>query len=851
MDALIKAVETTPIIDHHAHNLLLPSAVDGYDFMAVTSEAAGPALKFASSTLSHLRARRQLSELLECESTWEAVEGALKARRKDSDIAWARRCFQGIETVLIDDGLDSSTVHPYNWHDQLTRSKCKRIVRIEKVAETIMTDLLEQSREMAPEKRVKTQAHFIRSFTAAIEEAISDPEVAGFKSVICYRVGLKIPAFDDGAEVGPFSIEDLERFSRRLEDEHLNPYLVHLTAKMIESSGSPQKKPIQFHTGLGDNDIDLELSNPSHLQAFIETYPEVPIVLLHAAYPFTREAGYLASVYENCWLDIGEVFPMVSEDGQMRVIEMALELCPSEKLTWSTDGHWFAETYLLAVIQIREAMLKVLDTYVERGSLTITEAIKVVRDVFFDTANRLYNLNLPLVPVGPIVVSDMSSSKGSWTNNFAELQRFVEHEPSVQFLRLQWLDYTNTLRLRIVPIKQALRMFSEGRLIGIVEAVFGLLQTDFICPGFSATNEYKMYPQFASLRLGSRKGYATVQCEFQRKDGKELPICPRTSLRKQVEKAGYHGVEFLVGFEVEIVFMSIESENGEFQYGFSPVSEGHCWSSARALHSDSLMAVIENIFEKLERAGLILEQFHPESSAGQFEFPLGPLPPVLAVDALIAAKEIIQSTAANAGMRATVIPKPDPQAVGTGAHTHISLTPAHHWEMFYAGFLKHIKAIAAFSYSNDASYERVADGVWAGSTWISWGTQNRETSLRRIEGSHFEIRCVDGLSNPYLVLAAIIGAGMQGILDKEPLKMKDCPQDPSKLTAKEREEFGITSQFPKSISEALSYLEADQQLRNILSDPLVETYLAVKRAEREMLQKMEPAKRRNWLIERY
>ena len=85
-----------------------------------------------------------------------------------------------------------------------------------------------------------------------------------------------------------------------------------------------------------------------------------------------------------------------------------------------------------------------------------------------------------------------------------------------------------------------------------------------------------------------------------------------------------------------------------------------------------------------------------------------------------AAKEIIQSAAANAGMRATLLPKPSPQAIGTGAHVHISLTPAHQWERFYAGVLKHMRAIAAFTYSNDASYERVADGVWAGSTWIAW-----------------------------------------------------------------------------------------------------------------------------------
>ena len=248
MDALIEAVETTPIIDHHAHNLLLPSAIDDYDFMAATSEATGPALKFASSTLSHLRALKQLSEVLECELTWKAVEGALLVKRKAPSDVWARECFKGIETVLIDDGLDPSGVYSYDWHDRLTRSKCKRIVRIEKVAERIMTDQLEIYRGLVPGKHVEIQAHFINRFTAAIEEAVSDPEVAGFKSVICYRVGLKIPAFDGDARVAPLSIEDLEKLSRRLEDEQLNPYLVHLTAKVIERSGS--KKPLQFHTGV-------------------------------------------------------------------------------------------------------------------------------------------------------------------------------------------------------------------------------------------------------------------------------------------------------------------------------------------------------------------------------------------------------------------------------------------------------------------------------------------------------------------------------------------------------------------------------------------------------------------------
>ena len=216
--------------------------------MAITSEATGPALKFAKSTLSHLRALKQLSQVLKCGPTWEAVEGALEVKRKEADNAWARRCFHGIETVLIDDGLDSSSVYQCDWHDQLTRSKCKRIVRIEKVAENIMTDQLEEYRGAAPETRAKIQDQIIKRYTAAIEEAVSDPGVAGFKSVICYRVGLRIPAFDGNVVASPLSIEDLERLSRRVEDESLNPYLVHLTAKIIERSGS--KKPIQFHTGV-------------------------------------------------------------------------------------------------------------------------------------------------------------------------------------------------------------------------------------------------------------------------------------------------------------------------------------------------------------------------------------------------------------------------------------------------------------------------------------------------------------------------------------------------------------------------------------------------------------------------
>lgn len=135
-------------------------------------------------------------------------------------------------------------------------------------------------------------------------------------------------------------------------------------------------------------------------------------------------------------------------------------------------------------------------------------------------------------------------------------------------------------------------------------------------------------------------------------------------------------------------------------------------------------------------------------------------------------------------------------------------------------------------------------------TWITWGTQNRETPIRYISGSRYEIKCVDGLANPYLAVGAVLGAGLQGVLDSEPLTHKDCLHDPAKLSPGQRRDLGIKSQVPRSFEEALNSFR-ESELRDILGDGVSETYIAVKEAEAELLQQMKENERRQWLIERY
>lgn len=135
--------------------------------------------------------------------------------------------------------------------------------------------------------------------------------------------------------------------------------------------------------------------------------------------------------------------------------------------------------------------------------------------------------------------------------------------------------------------------------------------------------------------------------------------------------------------------------------------------------------------------------------------------------------------------------------------------------------------------------------------WVTWGTQNRETPLRKIEDSHWEIKCVDGLANPYLAMAAILLAGASGFIAREQLTWRDCEADPASLTANDRKELNITDMLPASVTDALLALGEDEQMVELLGPELVEKYTAVKEFELESLSDMSEEERRKLIIARY
>ncbi|KAI1790899.1 amidohydrolase-domain-containing protein [Ganoderma leucocontextum] len=389
-----------PSIDNHAHAILREENKNAFPFEGLVTEARTERglTQDAVYTVACYRATAQLSKLFHLgpNADWEFV----KAYR--NSLPYERLCRvcmepTKIQCILIDDGLggaDKSKLYDYRWHDRLTGSPTKRIVRVETLAEGILRRLLDQ--QIAENNVTPTEllVEFTQELTRSLQASAADPEVAGFKSIVCYRTGLDISTSPDTNAIERLVmglvLVYMSKGVLRLADKALNDYIVNVTMKVAGECG----KPVQFHTGLGDNDLTLKLSSPSLMQPLIEAYPNTRIVLLHSSYPYTREAGYLTAMYDNVFLDFGEIFPFVSPDGQREVLRQVFELAPTNKIMWSTDAHFWPESYYLGALQARQAIFEVMENSIRKLELTLPQAIGIVKRVFFENANKVYNLGL-------------------------------------------------------------------------------------------------------------------------------------------------------------------------------------------------------------------------------------------------------------------------------------------------------------------------------------------------------------------------------------------------------------------------------------------------------------------------
>ena len=170
------------------------------------------------------------------------------------------------------------------------------------------------------------------------------------------------------------------------------PLLDHLLLVTLDRAAE-ERFPLQFHIGFGDPDVDLRAGNPLQLRAILQEtrYQAVPLILLHAGYPFIRELSYLAAVYPNVHLDLGLAIPFAATEYE-EIVRQALGLAPSTRVLWSSDGVTIPEHCWFAAVRSRRALAPVRGELIARGALDREEAWTIAHQVLRLNACRVYGL---------------------------------------------------------------------------------------------------------------------------------------------------------------------------------------------------------------------------------------------------------------------------------------------------------------------------------------------------------------------------------------------------------------------------------------------------------------------------
>lgn len=354
--------------------------------------------------------------------------------------------------------------------------------------------------------------------------------------------------------------------------------------------------------------------------------------------------------------------------------------------------------------------------------------------MLFGNSNKLYHLGLTFREWETDDNNETIEAEMEETD-LEIFTRFLrsKHNQTPDFVRISWTDLTAVPRMRMVPFRKMITLLEEGHRtdIGITKAAMGVLQNDWLTPGFVASGEYRLHPDFSSLKAGPIPGHWSMYGEFREQDGSTVALCPRTQLQRAQEFGAREGLSFLMGFEIEfLLLVPVPGLDGSGIHYTPLPNDGHAWSVSRFYTDPGIPKLLADIVKTLEGMEIFVEQIHAESAPGQFEVVLPPLPPLAAVDTLLHTREVIAALATAAGYKFSLYPKPFAETCGTASHVHISISGQGQgennkkkkgvkYEAFYAGLLKHLRAITAFTYSNPVSYERMMDGAWAGGRYVA------------------------------------------------------------------------------------------------------------------------------------
>ncbi len=408
---------------------------------------------------------------------------------------------------------------------------------------------------------------------------------------------------------------------------------------------------------------------------------------------------------------------------------------------------------------------------------------------------------------------------------------------NVDFVRLQFTDITGTVKNVSIPAHQVEKAFEEGIWFdgSSIEGFVRIQESDMRLEPDPST--------FAVLpwRSDGDSASARLICDVVNTDGTPFDGGPRQVLKRVLARADEMGYSVSIGPEPEF-FLFDKDEEGKATT-IPHDSGGYFDLAPKDMASD----VRRDIIFTLEKMGFEIEASHHEVADGQHEINFKYEDALAAADNIATFRAVVRAVAEQNDIHATFMPKPISEINGSGMHSHISLfdedgnafdDPDDEFNLsetayqFMGGILNHAEAFTAVTNPTINSYKRLVPGYEA-PVYVAWSDTNRSALIRVPDAagasSRFEIRSPDPSCNPYLALAAVISAGLEGIENDadpgEPVREDIYEFDDAK-----REEYGITM-LPGSLDEAVDALEADDVVTEGLGEHVTEKFVEAKRAD--------------------
>jgi glutamine synthetase len=398
-------------------------------------------------------------------------------------------------------------------------------------------------------------------------------------------------------------------------------------------------------------------------------------------------------------------------------------------------------------------------------------------------------------------------------------------------LWIQYADYNGRSQGKSVPKARFAEALAGG--LTFARANLGFNLTDHQAPDtvFGAdSGDFLAVPDPGSLApLPYAPGAARAIAWMRQDDGSAWEGCPRSALLRQVEAFAARGLSLRVAFEPEAYLFEVGPDDPR------PIPADGMFTVAAL---ERTAAFLQAVGTALAAMGVEVEQVAPEYGPGQIEINIRHAEPVKAADDLITLKDAARAIARQQGLVASFMPKPFETVAGCGLHVHLSLWHADGHPSgfgplgrgFLGGVLAHARGLCGLGAPTANSYKRLLPGSWA-PAHAAYAVANR-SALVRIPGAsrqRVEFRAGDNMSNPYVFLAGLLAAGLDGIergLDPG----TPAEGDLGHLPEADLEAQGIVL-LPRTAGEALAAVAADQTLRAGLGPTVGTEWLKVKRSE--------------------